>query len=188
MTINRTHAPINNDPLIEVEEFTYLGSVLSKDNGAGKDMKARLSKARAAFAKLHLKVEWIQSWEHRNTSIAAMWNQSECWCIIESNIKKIVVFHNSCLREINRIFRPNKIRNKDILKKSKYKTIAGETKQRRIWWLGHVIRMAPNRIPIIALHWTLPGKRKRVRPRKTTITLELGKMSQAQYVTKDRGG
>ena len=57
MTINRTHAPINNDPLIEVEEFTYLGSVLSKDNGAGKDMKARLSKARAAFAKLHLKVE-----------------------------------------------------------------------------------------------------------------------------------
>jgi len=54
MTINATPEPItiNNDPLEEVEDFTYLGSVLSKDNGAGKDIKARLSKARAAFAKL----------------------------------------------------------------------------------------------------------------------------------------
>jgi hypothetical protein len=54
MTINATPEPItiNNDPLEEVEDFTYLGSVLSKDNGAGKDTKARLSKARVAFAKL----------------------------------------------------------------------------------------------------------------------------------------
>jgi len=38
MTINTTHEPItiNNDPLAEVEDFTYLGSVLSKDNGTGK--------------------------------------------------------------------------------------------------------------------------------------------------------
>jgi hypothetical protein len=43
MTINATPEPItiNNDPL---EDFTYLGSVLSKDNGAVKDTKARLSK------------------------------------------------------------------------------------------------------------------------------------------------
>jgi hypothetical protein len=54
MTINAIPEPItiNNDPLEEVEDFTYLGSVLSKDNGAGKDSKARLSKARVAFAKL----------------------------------------------------------------------------------------------------------------------------------------
>jgi len=56
------------------------------------------------------------------------------------------------------------------------------------------MRMAPNRIPIVALHWTPPGKRKRVRPRTTwrrTITSELGEMGffmgQAQYVKKDRG-
>ena len=56
--------------------------------------------------------------------------------------------------------------------------------------------MAPNRIPKVALHnhWTPPGKRKRGRPRTTwsrTITSELEdmgfSMSQAQYVTKDRG-
>ena len=38
------------------------------------------------------------------------------------------------------------------------------------------MRMAPNRIPIVALHWTPPGKRKKVRARTTwrrTITSEL---------------
>ena len=54
MTINAIPEPIaiNNDPLEEVEDFTYLGSVLSKDNGADKDIKTRLSKARAAFGTL----------------------------------------------------------------------------------------------------------------------------------------
>jgi len=61
-------------------------------------------------------------------------------------------------------------------------------------WLGHVMRMAPSRIPKVALHWTPPGKRKRGRPRTTwrrTITSELEKMGfsmgQAQYIAKDRG-
>jgi hypothetical protein len=61
-------------------------------------------------------------------------------------------------------------------------------------WLGHVMRMAPNRIPKVGLFWTTPGKRKRGRPRTTwrrIITSELEEMgfsmSQAQHITKDRG-
>jgi len=56
------------------------------------------------------------------------------------------------------------------------------------------MRMAPNIIPKVALHWIPPGKRKRGRSRTTwrrTITSELEEISfsigQAQYVTKDRG-
>ena len=47
-------APItaNGDPLEFVDEFTYLGSLISKDNGAQKDIKARLGKARGPFARL----------------------------------------------------------------------------------------------------------------------------------------
>ena len=39
MTINAPVEPVvlNEEPLEEVEDFTYLGSILSKDNGAGKD-------------------------------------------------------------------------------------------------------------------------------------------------------
>ena len=39
--------PINIDgePLEHIEEFTYLGSVISADNSAQKDIKARLNKS-----------------------------------------------------------------------------------------------------------------------------------------------
>ena len=39
---------VNEDPLEFVEDFTYLG----KDNGASKDIKARLEKAQGAFTQL----------------------------------------------------------------------------------------------------------------------------------------
>ena len=43
--------PINVDgePLEHIEEFTYLGSVISTDNSAQKDIKDRLNKARCAI-------------------------------------------------------------------------------------------------------------------------------------------
>ena len=56
MSINTTPtAPVtvNGEPLLEfVQDFTYLCSLISKDNGGQKYIKARLGKARCAFAKL----------------------------------------------------------------------------------------------------------------------------------------
>ena len=48
------HEPItiSGEPLRNVEDFTYLGSVVSTDNAAQKDILARLGKARSAFARL----------------------------------------------------------------------------------------------------------------------------------------
>ena len=114
---------------------------ICKDNGAGKDIKARRSKARAAFAK-HQPI-WKSSKYSLKTKIH-LYNSnvtsvhlygSECWCIIESDIKKGEIFHNSCLRKINRIFWPNKISNKNLLKKSKCINIVGGIKQRRMRWV-----------------------------------------------------
>ena len=42
---------IEGEPLEHIEEFTYLGSVISKDNSAQKNIKARLNKARCAFSR-----------------------------------------------------------------------------------------------------------------------------------------
>ena len=118
---------------------------------------------------------------------------SECWPIIESDMKKVQAFHNCCLRKINKIFWPNKISNKNLHLKCKSKNISTEIKQRRMRWLGHVMRMPQSRIPKTALQWTPPGKRKKGRPRTTwrrTVTSELEEMGyswgQAQFIAKDR--
>lgn len=55
MCINSiTLAPItvNGEPLDYVGDFAYLGSLISADNGAKKDIQTSLSKARGAFARL----------------------------------------------------------------------------------------------------------------------------------------
>ena len=43
---------VNEEPLEFVEDFTFLGSLISKDSGASKDIKARLGKALGAFSQL----------------------------------------------------------------------------------------------------------------------------------------
>ena len=40
---NRAPIQINDTSIEEVEDFTYLGSVISNDNGTSKDIKARSS-------------------------------------------------------------------------------------------------------------------------------------------------
>ena len=55
MCINNTPIgpiTVDGEPLEFVKDFTYLGSLISKDNGSQKDIKARLGKARCAFPKL----------------------------------------------------------------------------------------------------------------------------------------
>ena len=68
-----------------------------------------------------------------------------------------------------------------------------EITHRRMRWLGHVMKMAPNRIPKVALHWTPPGKRRRGRLKTWAkpIASELEEISfsmdQTQYTVKNRG-
>ena len=45
--------------------------------------------------------------------------------------------------------------------------ISSQVRHRRWKWIGHVLRMAPNRNPHVALSWAPSGKRSRGRPRET---------------------
>ena len=202
MCINATpDAPITaeGEQLDFVEEFTYLGSLVAKDNAAQKDIKARLGKARGAFARLQ------PVWKSKQFSLGTklrLYNSvvkpvllygAECWRVIKSDMNKINAFHNGCLRRICRIFWPNKISNKELYKKTKSQSVILEIKRRRIRWLGHVLRMGLDRIPKTALRWTPPGKRRRGRPKTTwrrTVMAELSEMGlswgEAQHAAKDR--
>lgn len=97
---------LNGSAFEDVEEFTYLGSLLSKDNAVAKDIKARLGKAHYAFFTLQL------IWKSAKFSIRTkirLFNikvksvlvcGSECFSVIKANIKKMQVFHHYCLWRI----------------------------------------------------------------------------------------
>ena len=56
-TITRSSSSIDlqieNQTIEEVEKFCYLGSIISKDDGAEDDVNNRIQKARTAFGSLH---------------------------------------------------------------------------------------------------------------------------------------
>ena len=109
---NRKMEPVKLEgkDIEDVDEFTYLGAVVSKEGGGGKDMDSRLNKAKAAFTKLN-KV-WNSNQISRKTNIKlyksivrpVLLYGCETWKIIKSDERKLDLFQFKCLKRIMRIF------------------------------------------------------------------------------------
>jgi hypothetical protein len=172
---NRVNEPIKIDDqdLEEVEQFDYLGSRVSTDGDATRDVTARLSKARYAVASLK------NFWQAKNISthtkiriyksniLSILLYGSETWKITNNIIQKLEVFQNRCLRRILQIYWPNKISNQELRSRTGVRPVEMEVKARRWKWIGHVSRMERDAVPRVALRWTADGKRKRGRPKET---------------------
>jgi len=100
----------DGEPVGLVEEFSYLGSLVSKDNITQKDIKARFGKDRGAFSRLQpvRKLKQYSLWRKlRLYNIMVkpvLLYGSDYWEVVKGDMKKISVFHNGCLRRIFRIF------------------------------------------------------------------------------------
>ena len=94
----------------EVDEFTYLGSIVSKKGGTDEDIQARIGKARQAFAML--RPIWRSTTLTTKTKLrffgsnvqAVLLNGSETWRLTKKLDKKLQVFINNSLRNILRIW------------------------------------------------------------------------------------
>ena len=71
----------------------------------------------------------------------------ECWGVTKGDVRKVDVFHNSCLRKICNIYWPDKITNTELHKKTNSMSMSREIRNHRLRWLGHVLRMPNVRIP-----------------------------------------
>ena len=190
---------IEGNEVKQVNKFTYLGSVISSENGAKADIETRLNKARIAFKSL--KIIWRSRKYSLKTKLKVYSSNvktvllygSECWRVIKKEMNKLNSFHNNCLREICRVFWPNKISNTDLHFKTNEKDLETQIRIKRLRWLGHVLRMNMSRNPKKCLRWKPPGKRSRGKPRTTwrkSVEDELEKMEmtwgEAEKQAKDR--
>ena len=164
---------IGNEEIEEVENFTYLGSKVSKTGGAEKDIIHRLSLARNAFSMLN------PVWKSSNYSVktklrilqsnvlSVLLYGAEMWRMTEGDANKINVFHRRCLRRIMRIHWPRVVSNDELYRMTHSQPVAELIKVRRWRWIGHILRRDNNNNSKIALTWTPEGKRKRGRPKTT---------------------
>ena len=104
----------------EVDEITYLGSIVSKKGGTDVDIKARIRKARQAFAML--RPIWRSTALTTKTKRRVFWSNvktvllygCEIWRLTKRLEQKLQVFINKNLSNILHIWWPRKIRNKEL--------------------------------------------------------------------------
>lgn len=164
---------IGNEPIEEVDKFTYLGSIVTPSGGTEEDVNARINKARTAFSQLN-KI-WDSKILRQKTKIkifnsnvkSILLYGSETWFLNKKQENKLQVFINKCLKRIFKIFWPNTIRNKDLWERSGQEKIATQIYKKKLRWLGHTLRKEDDDITKHSLYYNPQGQRKRGRPKNT---------------------
>ena len=164
---------VNGEDLQTTEEFTYLGSTVRHDGGAGSDIRNRLNKARNAFRMLNNM--WKSSQYSTETKLklysscvlSTLLYGSECWRMTASDLNQLSTFHTKNLRRILQIFWPKTISNQHFFARCNQDSMSTIIMRRRWRWIWHVMRREPGNISRTALHWTPEGKRKRGQPENT---------------------
>ena len=164
---------IKGEEIEDVTSFIYLGATVTPEGGGMGDMKNRLSKARNTFTRL--KKIWSSNNIRRKTKLQlyktlvlpVLLYGSETWKINKGDNKMIDTFQNKCLRKIMKIKWEDRVRNEDLLIRTKMKPISEEVSRRRWKFIGHTLRQDPTSDCNIALTWAPEGRRKRGRPKTT---------------------
>ena len=170
---NPSPVKVNGEDLSTTEEFTYLGSNVRHDCGAGSDIRNRLNKARNVFKMLNNVSKSSQYSTktklrlYQSCVLSTLLYGSECWRMTESDLNKLSTFHTKNLRRILRIFWPETISNQHLLACRNQDSMGTIIMRRRWRWIGHVMRRKPGDISPTALHWTPEGNWKRGRPKNT---------------------
>ena len=167
---------IDGQPVETVDQFVYLGSLLTADNCHTSDIKRRLALASSSFKRL------TNIWKCRNLSNqlkVQLFNSlivpiaiygCETWTLKIENERNLLAFEMRCLRRIARITYTEHVTNEEVRRRLKSPdTILNKIKRQQLRWLGHVKRMDHDRLPKISLEGTIDGSRPRGRPRKRWI-------------------
>ena len=172
-TRNEDKILVNNEPVEDVSEFTYLGAMVDKEGGGDKDIKNRLQKARGAFHRLNR--IWSTRNIGRNTKIhlfktlvrPVLLYGSETWKLTKKDQTLLDTFQTKCLRRILRIRWQQRISNERLMEMTRLNNISCEIRRRRWTWLGHMLRREGTDDSKTALGWQPEGKRARGRPKTT---------------------
>ena len=173
-------APIAvHDELIEcVDQFPYLGSVVSSNGRIDEEVDYRIAKASKAFGALRRAV-----FKDSNLTITTkrrvyeacvlsiLLYGSECWTPLRRHLKRLNAFHHHNIRTVLGItnrqqwdLRISSTMMRDLWGDSE--TIEVKVTKRRLEWLGHVARMSDDRAPKKTLFGWLPQTRPQGGPRK----------------------
>ena len=163
---------INDHELDVIHHFVYLGSAISDTLSLDAELNRRIGKAATTMTRLTKKA-WNNSkltvrtkiQIYRACVLSTLLYGSESWTLRARQARKLSAFHMRILRRILNITWQDKVPNNTVLERAGCTSMFTLLKQRRMRWLGHVVRMDDGRIPKDLLYGELvQGKRATGRP------------------------
>jgi exonuclease III len=165
---------INDTPLHVVDNFCYLGSVMSQDAEISDDIKRRIAAAGTAFGRLEARL-WCERGIRLATKVAVykavvlatLLYGCESWTMYRRHVRSLEQFHMRCLRHISKIKWHDKIPNTEVLSRCGTTGVEAFIIRAQLRWIGHVSRMPASRLPKTVFYSELQsGSRPRGRPKK----------------------
>ena len=152
-----------------VDQFKYLGSIMSSDGTLSKETESRISKASQSLGRLRSRVM-----DNRNIKLStklkvykavvltSLLYGCETWTLYRKQIKQLEGFHMRSLRSIMDIRWQDKVTNLQVLDRADAVSIEALLFKAQLRWTGHVIRMDASRMPRQILYGELVrGSRKK---------------------------
>lgn len=145
----------------------YLGCWYSEDCTIDKELTMRIGAATGAANRL------LRIWDSRaiglktkltffkSLVLTILLHGAESWPLTQKDVQRLEVFQQRWLRRILKISWNEHISNEIVLQRAGLSSIEARTRQLRMVWLGHVIRLGPDRLPYQALFGQLAGRRSR---------------------------
>jgi sorting nexin-29 len=163
---------LGNERLNYTERFKYLGSYISEFGESTQDIRVRTACALSTMNSLKdiwsdkkIRVETKMRLYRSLIQPIALYG-CETWTLRAKEESMLNVFEMAALRKIAGVKLIDKIRNEAIREQlGQRRTIVNEVHERQNRWLGHVLRMDGNRIPITTLEGRVEGVRRQGRPR-----------------------
>ncbi|CAH8623296.1 unnamed protein product, partial [Dicrocoelium dendriticum] len=146
--------------LEQVDSFVYLGSCVSADGTINIEVSLRIAKARSAFVNLrhlcrHHDVSSSLKGRVYSASVrSVLLYGCESWPIRIEDMRRLSAFDASCLKRIARVWWQHRVNSNDVRRRILGNASIPFNKLvllRQLRWLGHVLRMAPERLPRRAL-------------------------------------
>ena len=137
---------IGDHTLDIVDEFTYLGSIISMNLCLDSEISRRIGQASGTMSKL-TKTENTKMHIYQACVLSTLLYGSETWTTNMRQERRLNSFHLRCLRRNLGVKWQDHITNSEILSRAGTPSLHSLFSQRRLRWLGHVHRMNIGRIP-----------------------------------------
>ncbi len=176
-----------------VDEYKYLGQIISTRNKTEKELKVREANAWKAFwaqrkifkSKMKLKTK-IRIWE--STVFPVLTYGTQTWATTKKQENKMIATQNSMMRSILQIRLKDRIKIQEIVNKNEVKIVWITIKKLKWKYTGHVIRETFQKWNKLLTTWKPhQGQRRRSRLIKRWVNeIQQNLGSQWVRVAKDR--